>query len=126
MAFLLTDFKILERHHHSIDAHGEGRFFTLGQDAAVAHGIKDLRVQNMNDFPVTLSLVLDRAEPSLTVSLFADRPLPQKVNVQSTILEKIDPAEKNGKPGWRVQTRRAVDGQGETYAALDFYRPWYE
>jgi vancomycin resistance protein VanW len=45
-ALLWADCDILERYNHSIDAHGETRFFTLGQDATVAYGYKNLIARN--------------------------------------------------------------------------------
>ena len=52
--FLKSGCQILERHNHSIDAYGSGRFYELGEDAAIAYAYKDLAIRN--NFKVALLL----------------------------------------------------------------------
>ena len=52
---LKNDFKIIERHAHSVDIYQEHERFTpLGSDATVVYGYKDLQFQNPFDFPIVL------------------------------------------------------------------------
>jgi vancomycin resistance protein VanW len=51
-AMLWANLEILERSNHSIDAHGERRFFSLGQDATVAYGYKNLIARNHSQTPL--------------------------------------------------------------------------
>jgi vancomycin resistance protein YoaR len=50
---------ILERHHHSIDAYGESRYFRLGLDASVSYPRRDLVIANPYDQPVALFVSAD-------------------------------------------------------------------
>ena len=50
---LKSGLKILERYNHSIDIYTEEtRYTPLGTDATVVYGYKDLRIENIYDFPV--------------------------------------------------------------------------
>lgn len=50
---LQADLRIIERHNHSRDIYtDETRFTPLGTDATVVYGYKDLRIQNLNPFPI--------------------------------------------------------------------------
>lgn len=66
-AALLAGCRILERHAHSIDAYGEGRYIPLGRDATVAWNTKDLRFANPWRVPLHLKVRIepDRAQVSL-------------------------------------------------------------
>ncbi len=53
---LKANLEILERHNHSVDIYKEEERFTpLGADATVVYGYKDLRVKNINEFPIQFS-----------------------------------------------------------------------
>src|SRR2546430_12219772 len=62
-AALLAGLDILERHAHSIDAYGPGRYVPLGRDATVVYGYKDLQFRNATAVAMTLRIRLrpDRA-----------------------------------------------------------------
>lgn len=64
-AALLAGAEIIERHAHSIDAYGEGRYIPLGRDATVAYGYKDLAFRNILGIP--LLLIMDVAPDRVTV-----------------------------------------------------------
>lgn len=54
-SFLNSDFKILERHPHSVDIYKESeRFLPLGADSTVSYGFKDLQFYNNLGFPIQL------------------------------------------------------------------------
>src|SRR2546425_7877365 len=63
-AALLAGLEILERHAHSIDAYGPGRYVPLGRDATVVYGYKDLQFRNATAVPMTLRIRIspDHAE----------------------------------------------------------------
>jgi vancomycin resistance protein VanW len=110
-ALLWADCQILERHNHSIDAHGDKRFFTLGQDATVAYGYKDLIVRNNSQVPLQLRLQVLAEKAEVTASVWGTEPKPVEVKVSSTVLAKLPPPDANGMPGWQVETIRYVRSQ---------------
>ncbi|NJL62438.1 MAG: VanW family protein [Methylacidiphilales bacterium] len=129
-ASLWANLEILERSNHSIDAHGEGRFFTLGQDATVAYGYKNLIARNQSQTALQLRLEILAEKSSVIASVWGTAPNTLSVNISSTILEKLPPLGNNRKPGWRVETVRSVGTETNptsdwqiNYRALDIYHP---
>lgn len=124
-AFLQGDFDILERSNHSVDIHGEERFFNLGSDAAVAFGYKDLIVRNSTDVPIHLQAHVDRETMSYSVALDSSEPQRPPVRIQT---EPLDGGGGDGSDGCatRVTTVRESLRNGEwveTYTSLDVYQP---
>jgi vancomycin resistance protein VanW len=76
---LLAGCEIRERHPHSIDAYGEGRYVPLGRDATVAFGVKDLRFRNV--LPAPLVLELSISETFASGRMLSTAPLPFSVLV---------------------------------------------
>lgn len=84
-ALLQAGCTLLEHSNHSRDAHGEDRFFTLGQDAAVAYGFKNLLARNDHDQPLQLRLALSGAGAGLQLqaALWGPAPAPLRVRLES-------------------------------------------
>jgi vancomycin resistance protein VanW len=129
-AILWANLEILERSNHSIDAHGEDRFFTLGQDATVAYGYKNLIARNHSQTSLQLRLEVLAEEARVVTSVWGTTPKPLSVDISSTVLEKLAPLGNNGKPGWRVETVRSVGTEVSptsewqvNYHAIDIYHP---
>lgn len=131
-ALLWANLEILERHNHSIDAHGAQRFFQLGQDAAVAYGYKDLVVRNASEIPLMLRLQISLEKAEVTAAVWGQQPMPMQVRVESTVLEELNPSSFEDMPGWRVETVRSTRPFPQfaspvlwqvTYRALDLYLP---
>lgn len=106
-ALLWANFEVLERYNHSIDAHGEKRFFTLGQDATVAYGYKDLIVRNPSHIPLLLRLQVFPEKAKVTASVWGTESIPFEVKVESKILQELTPPDR-GMSGWKVETKRFV------------------
>ncbi|MDJ0677814.1 MAG: VanW family protein [Calothrix sp. MO_167.B42] len=106
-ALLWANFQVLERYNHSIDAHGEKRFFTLGQDATVAYGYKDLIVRNFSHIPLLLRLEVFPETAEVTASVWGTQSIPVEVNVESKVLQELTPPPQ-GMSGWKVETKRFV------------------
>lgn len=106
-ALLWANFEVLERYNHSIDAHGEKRFFTLGQDATVAYGYKDLIVRNLSDIPLLLRLEVFPEKAEVTASVWGTESIPCAVKIESKILQELTPSSQ-GMSGWEVETKRFV------------------
>lgn len=106
-ALLWANFEILERYNHSIDAHGEKRFFTLGQDATVAYGYKDLIVRNFSHIPLLLRLEVFPEKAEVTASIWGTESVPFEVKVESKVLQELTPPSQ-GMSGWKVETKRFV------------------
>jgi vancomycin resistance protein VanW len=129
-ALLWANCEILERHNHSIDAHGDTRFFTLGQDATVAYGYKNLIVRNNNQVPLCLQLEVFEEQALVVASVWGTEPMPVEVQVFSHILETLSAPHSNGMPGWQVETLRytyelenPTTGWQVSYQTLDIYQP---
>ncbi|MGB3650041.1 MAG: VanW family protein [Rivularia sp. (in: cyanobacteria)] len=123
-ALLWANFEILERYNHSIDAHGEKRFFTLGQDATVAYGYKDLIVRNISQTPLLLRLQVFPEKAQVTASVWATEAIPFDVKVESKVLQQLT-LPNGGMSGWEVETKRFM---GNTkwevnYKIIDIYQP---
>ncbi len=130
-ALLWANFEVLERYNHSIDAHGEKRFFILGQDATVAYGYKDLIVRNMSQIPLLLRLQVFPEKAKVTASVWGTEAIPVGVKVESKVLEELTPPVR-GMSGWKVETKRLVRNEAKTdtsrewevnYQAFDIYQP---
>jgi vancomycin resistance protein VanW len=76
---LLGGLRIIERHCHSVDTYGEGRYFELGREAAIEYGYRDLRFSNPHDFAVLLHI--EPGEEALEASLYAAAPVCLKVDI---------------------------------------------
>ena len=128
--FLYGGCQILERHCHSIDAYGESRFYTLGQDAAVAHGYKDLIVRNHSQIPLQLRLRVLEQEGRVESSLWGYKPQPWQIKVESQVIERIPPPDPEYLSGWVVETLRHVKNVNSIslswerdYETVSFYAP---
>lgn len=117
--FLLAGCEILERHCHSIDAYGEDRFYTLGQDAAVAYGYKDLILRNSSAVPLQLRFEVRPEHGLVCSSLWGEEPCPWAVTVESTVLEQLPTPFPHGIPGWVVKTVRYVSNHTGDDTNLD-------
>ncbi|MBD2187294.1 VanW family protein [Pseudanabaena mucicola] len=122
--------EILERHCHSIDAYGESRFYTLGQDAAVAHGYKDLIVRNQSHIPLQIRFRILAEDGKVESSLWGTAPRPWQIKVASQVCEQIHPPTPEYLSGWVVKTVRYIqpnDAKPEVwqqdYAAMSRYAP---
>jgi vancomycin resistance protein VanW len=129
-ALLWANLQILERHNHSIDIHGSDRFFTLGQDAAVVYGYKDLMVRNKSQIGLQLQLQVFPETAQVVASVWGQQPMPVTVQVKSAILQELSPADRSGQSGWLVETVRsvaAIEADAETavnYYIHDTYHPY--
>ncbi|MEM6401512.1 MAG: VanW family protein [Cyanobacteria bacterium P01_D01_bin.116] len=122
-ALLWSNFEVLERHNHSIDAHGDKRFFTLGQDATVAYGYKDLIVRNMNKTPLLLRLQVFPEKAEVKASVWGTEAIPFEVKIESNVLQELTlPA--GGMSGWEVETKRFMANEEKiNYQVVDIYKP---
>lgn len=130
-ALLWGNFEILERYNHSIDAHGEKRFFTLGQDATVAYGYKDLIVRNVSQIPLLLRLQVFPEKAEVTASIWGIESIAFEVKVELKILEKLT-SPRGEMSGWKVETKRFVPNEEKfdlntesevNYQMVDIYQP---
>ncbi|BAY86925.1 putative vancomycin B-type resistance protein VanW [Calothrix parasitica NIES-267] len=131
-ALLWGNFEVLERYNHSIDAHGDQRFFTLGQDATVAYGYKDLIVRNISNISLLLRLQVFPVKAEVTASVWGTEAIPFDVKVESKVLRELTLAD-GGMSGWEVETKRFIlnkkelgansDWQGN-YQNIDIYQPF--
>jgi len=117
-ALLQANVKILERSSHSLAI----TYIPLGQDAAVAYGVKDLRFKNT--LPCALVIKTSVSGNSLTFKLFGDASLRKTIQVTNNIIKeypfkiiyKDDPAlpagtqvvEQKGAKGYRVTSKIAI------------------
>ncbi len=122
-ALLWANFEILERYNHSIDAHGDKRFFKLGQDATVAYGYKDLVVRNVSQTPLLLRLQVFPEKAEVTASVWGTEAMLFEVKVESKVLQELTLSD-GGMSGWEVETQRFIgDKEKITYQAIDIYKP---
>lgn len=127
--------EILERHGHSIDPYGDQRFFTLGQDASVAYGYKDMILRNWEKTTLKLAFEVLPEQGVVKSSLWGVDPYSMAVKIDSQILEELPPETTTGIPGWRVETTRwvcpkqilessdLVNHWQITYRAVTVYKP---
>lgn len=132
-AFLQANLQILERHHHSIDAHGSDRFFRLGQDAAVVYGYKDLIVRNLTQIPLQIDLEVLAEQMIVSASIWGAEPIPVHVNVDSRLIKELPVEYSLGVAGQQVETKRSINpacNQPESviwqinYCTNDIYQPY--
>lgn len=128
---LWANLEVLERYNHSIDAHGEKRFFTLGQDATVAYSYKDLIVRNISQTPLLLRLQVFPEKAQVTASVWGIEAIPFEVKVESKVLQQLT-SSGGGMSGWEVETKRFVRNEEKidintewevNYQAVDIYKP---
>ncbi|MEL6458057.1 MAG: VanW family protein [Cyanobacteria bacterium J06621_15] len=129
---LWANFEVMERSNHSIDAHGDKRFFTLGQDATVAYGYKDLIVRNISNIPLLLKLQVFPEKAEVTASVWGIEEKPFDIKVESNVLQELTLPDA-GMSGWKVQTKRFIlekdkfdiDSEWESnYQNIDIYKPF--
>ncbi len=95
---------ILERHSHSFDIYTEDQRFTpLGSDAAVAYGLKDLRIRNTFSFPIQFHF--DIHSNTITVSLCA----PSSVEDLDVLIERVEDLETRRKVITYISQKGARD-----------------
>jgi vancomycin resistance protein VanW len=128
-ALLMGGLEILERHNHSSDIHGSDRFFTLGQDAAVADGYKDLIARNHSQIPLMLRLQVLSEESVVKASVWGMKPCPFHIEIKSKVLAELPSPVAGGMSGWQVQTIRNLrpndTSDWETdYSHIDIYQPY--
>ncbi|NJK29244.1 MAG: VanW family protein [Acaryochloris sp. SU_5_25] len=131
-AFLAGNLQILERYNHSVDTYGCDRFFTLGQDAAVVYGYKDLIVRHLHPIPLQIRLQVDSENLTTTASLWGQAPMPVAVILESKIMQAIPAPSAQGISGWQVYTQRSLPPLVSessprdpviNYMAADTYQP---
>jgi len=107
-ALLQAGCTLLEHSNHSLDVHGDERFYVLGQDAAVAYGFKNLLARNDHGIALRLAMALleDGGERRLRAALWGQRHSPQWVRIESRVIERIPPTSQVGRAGCRVETLR--------------------
>ena len=131
--FMQANFEILERKNHSIDPHGDKRFISLGLDAAVAYGYKDLVVRNQNKVPLKLQITLNKNDATVTAKISAQTERQFIIKTESDILEEIPALIPKGKSGWKVKTKRYISNVNsnlspwyKNYECIDVYQPHKE
>ena len=124
--FLYAGCRILERHNHSIDAYGEDRFYSLGEDAAIAYSTKDLAIRNPFQSPVLIRIRLN--SHAVHSELLGPGTRPLHTLIQSTVLERHPAAPHQKHPGWSVSTARFIKGPScerwrQDYLSFSHYQP---
>lgn len=84
-AALLSDLDIVSRANHSLPI----SYVPLGRDATVAYGAIDLKIGNNTDHHVLLKA--NAAKDIITFRIFGDRPEDTTVDVETEVLERIEP-----------------------------------
>lgn len=78
--FLHANIKIVERHHHSVDAFPDsGRTLPFGSGATVFHNYLDLKIRNTSPYPLQLKLWL--TEDCLKGQLLSTHPAESKFHL---------------------------------------------
>ncbi|WP_136989015.1 VanW family protein [Synechococcus sp. UW140] len=124
--FLHAGCRVLERHNHSIDAYGEERFYSLGEDAAIAYSTKDLAIRNHFQMPMLLQIRL--GPHAVHSALLGPGARPVQTLVHSVVLERYPPSAEQQHPGWQVSTSRfskqaSSSRWRQDYLAFSHYRP---
>ena len=137
-ALLRADLSIIQRSPHSIPI----KYVPLGQDAAVAYGVLDLKFRNDFDFPVYIDskIIGDRVH----IYIYGDKNAKNyNVSLDSEIIETIPPKEEiivdknlahgtkkvvqQGRTGYKVNTYKSIIKNGKvvnkTLITKDFYKP---
>jgi vancomycin resistance protein YoaR len=135
---LRADLSIIQRSPHSIPI----KYVPLGQDAAVAYGVLDLKFRNDFDFPVYIDskIIGDRVH----IYIYGDKNAKNyNVSLDSEIIETIPPKEEiivdknlahgtkkvvqQGRTGYKVNTYKSIIKNGKvvnkTLITKDFYKP---
>jgi len=125
--FLYSGFEIIERHNHSIDAYGSDRFYTLGEDAAISSAYKDLVVKNSFNVPLHLQIMISGTVVQSSLCSIAKNQ--SKIHVESFVLDKHYPHEKQKQTGWTVYTTRLIQKDSASrwtndYSAWSRYSPF--
>lgn len=89
-ALLKCGLKVIERHNHSIDIHGEDRFFQLGLDSAVSFPYKDLVFFNNFNYPVQINIKLDTAGLKCHCLCLTNKPNKNQIKIIQLKEEYID------------------------------------
>ncbi len=136
-AALLSDLDILSRANHSLPI----SYVPLGRDATVAYGAIDLRIGNNTEHHVLLNARVHK--DTITFRIFGDREEDTTVDVQTEVLERIEPGVieqvnpesapgtrttvQEGTPGYRVAVWRVVKSGGaeirRELISRDRYKP---
>ena len=104
-AGLLAAFDVVERHCHSVDSYGDGRYFELGRDAAIEYGYLDLRLRNPHAYPLAIHLDVSESR----VVAWTTAPVPMAFGVEFRIGEVEElPALPGDRRRFRVHTTRIV------------------
>ena len=125
--FLYGGCSILERHNHSIDAYGEGRFYKLGEDAAIAFSYKDLVIRNRFDQALVLCTTI--GSNAVHSRLLALGPKPIQTIIRSQVLERHAPiSQDQTTAGWSVSTARfsrpiQAGSWRQDYLSFSHYQP---
>ena len=118
-AALLSGLSVAERHRHSFPVD----YITLGEDATIAWGVKDLRVRNDLDQPVRLRLQI--LGLTLSARFEAEEGIPDGFELET--VEREGPASDDGVPGREIELYRLRRVDGETVdrelVHLDVYPP---
>lgn len=136
-ALLRADIGILERSSHSLVV----KYVPLGQDAAVAYGLKDLRFKN--NLPCAIIMKTSVKGNNLVIKLFGDVGLKKTISVTNSIVKvyphkivyKYDPTlpkgkqviSQDGENGYRVTSKMMVyqNGKliGQKQLSSSYYKP---
>ena len=92
--FLYNGCTILERHNHSIDAYGEGRFYKPGEDAAIVFSYRDLVFRSHVDQALLLCSCVRPND--IHSKLLASVPKPIHTIIRSQVLERHAPIRQSG------------------------------
>lgn len=116
--------KIIEKHNHTWDTWGDGRFIELGRDATYVYGRKDISFMNPYEIPLVLTMTLDEDDLTLKASLFSEVSIDVEVETISTVLKRFGKGEKA--VGWLVETQSFIhkpSGRHRIYHRIDTYKP---
>lgn len=137
-ALVRADLTIVQRSHHSIPI----KYVPIGQDAAVAYGVLDLKFRNDFDFPIYIDskIIGDRVH----IYIYGDKNAKNySVSLESETIETIPPKEEivvdksldpgtkkvvqEGRAGYKVNTYKSIIKNGKvvekTLITKDFYKP---
>ena len=137
-ALLRANLTIVERMHHSVPI----KYVPLGQDAAVAYGVLDLKFRNDFDYPIYIDSKVtgDRVyiyiygdKNTKDYSIKLDSELIEEIPAKEEIVvdKSLAPGTKNlvqsGRNGYRVNTYKSVIKNGKVVSrdliTKDFYKP---
>lgn len=122
-ALLMSGFSIVERHRHFQTV----SYVPAGLDATIRYGKKDLRMKNVNPFPVRIRCAV--SDESLRVNVTGAAQLPYRYEMETEEDEVEIPFAEEGsiRPGISIDVyRRKTDNNGRFEKELlykDFYPP---